>query len=109
MEGRLLVGDELKPGSRWRSAVCDTEAIVVRAPSVPVVFECGGQPMVPHGQDPPAGVSIDPARAGGTAIGKRFEHESGLEVLCTKGGAGSLSVDGVALGMKEAKPLPSSD
>ncbi len=25
---------DLKPGSRWQSAVCDTEVVVVRAPAV---------------------------------------------------------------------------
>jgi hypothetical protein len=30
-------------------------------------------------------------------------------LLCTKAGAGSLALDGRALGLKEAKPLPSSD
>ena len=43
-------------------------------------------------------------------LGKRFEcAECGTEVLCTKAGAGSLSADGVALKVKGAKPLPSSD
>ena len=46
----------------------------------------------------------------GTQIGKRYVNEAGdLEVLCTKPGEGSLSVDGVALTIKGAKPLPSSD
>ena len=27
---------ELKPGSRWKSAVCDTEVVVVRPPMVRV-------------------------------------------------------------------------
>ena len=34
---------------------------------------------------------------------------SGLEVLCTKGGKGSLSIDGREIGAKEAKKLPASD
>jgi hypothetical protein len=101
---------ELKSGSRWRSAVSDVEVIVVRAPSGPWTWECGGQPMVPHGADKPAGLTIDPMHAEATAVGKRFaDEESGVEVLCTKAGEGSLSIDGVALPMKGAKPLPSSD
>ena len=41
---------------------------------------------------------------------KRFaDAESGIEVLATKGGAGSLSLDGQPLALKDAKPLPSSD
>jgi hypothetical protein len=103
------VADNMKPGSRWRSAVCATEVIVVRAPAQPITLECGGQAMVTLDQEPPAGIALDPARAGGTALGKRFEHANGLQVLCTKAGDGALSVDGEALGAKEAKPLPSSD
>src|SRR5207245_3844770 len=104
------MGQELKPGSRWKSAVCTTEVIVVRAPSQPVTLECGGHAMLAAGEQAPAGAALDPARSTGTAIGKRFLHgESGLEVLATKAGEGTLSVDGEILGQKEAKPLPSSD
>ena len=46
----------------------------------------------------------------GTLMGKRFaDDDLGLEVLCTKPGAGSLSVGDVVLPVKGAKPLPSSD
>ena len=83
------MAQELKPGSRWASAVDDTEVIVVKA---------GG-----------AGLSLDPEFSGGTQVGKRFEHESGLELLCTKAGGGALAVDGKPLPLKESKPLPSSD
>jgi hypothetical protein len=103
------MGQELKPGSRWRSAVCTTEVIVVKAPNDAVALECGGHAMLAAGDETPAGVELDPARSDGTAIGKRFEHTSGLEVLCTKAGQGTLGVDGEVLGTKEAKPLPSSD
>ena len=104
----------IKPGSRWRSAVCETQVVVVKAPGddgdAVLSLECGGHPMVPIDDAPPAGLSLDPAFAGGTPIGKRFAHgESGLEILATKGGAGTLAVDGSALPLKSAKPLPSSD
>jgi hypothetical protein len=57
-----------------------------------------------------AGDSLDPALAGGTLLGKRYADEaSGLEVLCTKAGAGTLTLDGVPLEVKSPKPLPSSD
>ena len=101
---------ELKAGSRWRSAVCDTEVVVVRAPSGAASLECGGQPMVSHDAERPEGGTVDPAHAGGTQMGKRFaDPETGIEVLATKGGAGSLSLDGQPLALKDAKPLPSSD
>ncbi|WP_231611754.1 hypothetical protein [Rhodococcus sp. CX] len=56
------------------------------------------------------GSSIDPAHVGGAVMGKRYVDEaSGLEVLCTKAGQGRLALDGTALVLKAAKPLPSSD
>jgi len=90
--------------------VCDTEVIVVRGPAQPVSLECGGHPMLPVGSDRPAGVTLDPAFGEGTPIGKRFaDPETGIELLATKAGAGSLAVDGSALPLKDAKPLPASD
>jgi hypothetical protein len=101
---------ELKPGSRWKSAVCDTEVVVVRAVKEPAQLQCGGHAMVAHNADKPAGPAMAPEFAAGTQPGKRFADEaSGLEVLCTKGGAGSLSIDGRAIAAKEAKKLPASD
>ncbi|HZN14015.1 MAG TPA: hypothetical protein VFB78_07100 [Acidimicrobiales bacterium] len=100
----------MKAGSRWRSAVCGTEVVVVKAPAGDVSLECGGHPMVPIDDDPPAGLVIDAGFAGGTPIGKRYtDEDSGLEVLASKGGDGTLAVNGTALPMKGAKPLPSSD
>ena len=47
---------------------------------------------------------------GGTQLGKRYaDEELGLEILCTKGGDGSLSVGETVLDVKGAKPLPASD
>ena len=102
------MAQELKPGSRWISAVDDTEVIVVKAGAAGLNLECGGHPMLAAGSEKP-GSGPDPQWAGGTAVGKRFEHESGLELLCTKAGAGTLGVDGSVLPLKESKPLPSSD
>jgi len=103
------MAQDLKPGSRWASAVDDTEVIVVKAGAPGLSLECGGHPMVPAGTEKPPGLTIDEDLAGGTPIGKRYEHESGLEVLCTKAGRGTLSVDGAVLPLKESKPLPASD
>jgi len=90
---------ELKPGSRWKSAVCDTEVVVVRAAQGGIALECGGHPMIPHAEARPEGLTVDPAYAGGAQPGKRFADDvSGLEVLCTKGGKGSLSIDGREIG-----------
>ncbi len=101
---------ELKPGSRWRSAVCDTEVIVVRAPSGPVDLRCGGHPVLPQGEEATAGGALDEAHSNGTPMGKRYaDPESGLELLCTKAGAGSLSLGDTPMALKDAKPLPASD
>jgi hypothetical protein len=101
----------LTVGMRLRSTVCATEIVVVRTPAEPVEITCGGAPMVPAEGDAPApGGSPSPDAAAGTLLGKRYaDEDTGLEVLCTKPGDGSLGVDGRALPEKAAKPLPSSD
>ena len=104
------MSSELKAGSRWKSPVCDTEVVVVRAPAGPVDLECGGHPMVPLDADAPNGLTLDEGQAGGTLLGKRYaDADAGIELLCTKAGKGSLSLGGQPIGLKEAKPLPSSD
>lgn len=100
---------ELSAGSRWRSVVCETEVIVVRPASGPARLGCGGTDMVPAGS-PGGDAAPDPDLSGGTLLGKRYADDaSGLEVLCTKAGAGTLTLDGTPLPLKAAKPLPSSD
>ncbi len=96
----------MKPGAKLKSAVCDTEVMVIRGSGL--VVECGGKPM---GDDKPATLGeVDPAFAEGTKIGKRYVDTAGtVELLCVKAGKGSLSIGGVALQTKDAKPLPSSD
>lgn len=96
----------MKAGSKLKSAVCATEAMVVKAGKGTV--ECGGKPML---TDKPADLGeIDPGFAGGSQIGKRYIDSTGTwELLCIKPGKGSLSVNGAALSLKDAKPLPASD
>lgn len=101
---------ELKPGSRWRSAVCTAEAVVVRPPKTGGSLECGGHPMVALSAAPPAGLTAAPDLSGGVAVGKRyFDEESGIEVLASKAGTGTLALNGRPLQLREAKALPSSD
>ena len=101
---------ELRAGSRLKSVVCETEVIVVRAPTGGAEIWCGGHPMVPIDTDAAPGPGIDPGHDGGSLLGKRYaDDELGLELLCTKAGKGSLSVSGAPLPLKEARPLPSSD
>jgi len=100
---------QFKPGTRLKSAVCNSEVMVVLAPAEDVDLACGGAAMVEMDSDASGG-ELDPAYSEGTQIGKRYVNEAGdLEVLCTKPGDGSLAVGGAALQVKGAKPLPSSD
>ena len=106
---------DLAAGTRLRSAVCSTEVVVIRAPAKLTgsdELRCGGRAMFhidaaqahrPTGEGPAEGYDA------GTQLGKRYADESGLELLCTKGGAGSLSLGEKLLEQKGAKPLPSSD
>ncbi len=96
----------MKPGTKLKSAVCDTEVMVIRWTDA--VAECGGSPMAE--ECPAQRSAINPAFAQGTKIGKRYVDAAGTcELLCVKPGQGSLSIGAVALQIKEAKPLPSSD
>ncbi|MGV0835124.1 hypothetical protein [Mycolicibacterium thermoresistibile] len=98
----------MKPGTRLFSAVCDTSVVIIR-PGGEDAIECGGQPMVEGAAPETTGAPAAP-HADGTVVGKRYEDaDTGLEVLCVKAGAGSLSVAGRALTLKSAKPLPASD
>ena len=101
---------EFKVGARLKSAVDETEVIAVKAPTGDVDLTCGGHPLLPLGTDGDPGLELQPGHDGGTLLGKRYADEAtGLEVLCTKAGKGALFLGGEPLGLKEAKPLPSSD
>jgi hypothetical protein len=99
-----------KAGSRFRSVTCDTEVVAVKGPAEEVDLRCGGAPMVPiDDAEPSAGAPVAPFDEG-TLVGKRYVTEDDdVELLCTKAGAGTLAVGSVVLGIKGAKPLPSSD
>ena len=100
---------QVKAGVRLQSVTGPTEVVVVKAPPGDVDLRCGGHSMVPHGQASSTAepdVGFDDA----TEVGKRYaDEEAGIEVLCTKGGQGTLSVGSSVLPVKGAKPLPSSD
>lgn len=101
---------QFKPGTRLKSAVCNSEVMVVLAPAADLELTCGGAPMAEIGADVAGDQALSPDHSEGTLIGKRYVNEAGdLEVLCTKPGEGSLAVGGTALTVKGAKPLPSSD
>jgi hypothetical protein len=100
---------QLRPGLRLESATCDAQIVVVRAPSgAEVDLRCGGEPMRELGQDTarvPISLSGEAAE-----LGKRYtDDEAGIEVLCTRGGEGALTLGESPLFVKGAKPLPASD
>jgi hypothetical protein len=96
----------MKPGSKLKSQVCDTEVMVIRCGAGQV--ECGGTAM---GDEKPASPGdLAPDLSDGSLIGKRYVDAAGtFELLCIKGGKGTLCVDGTVLTIKDAKPLPASD
>lgn len=99
-----------KVGARFRSVVCKTEVIVLKGPGTPTDLACGGAPMVPAGSEGGAAGAVDPQYRGGTKVGKRYgDADNTLELLCSKGGEGSLSIGNTPLGEKAVKPLPASD
>jgi hypothetical protein len=100
----------LKPGTRLESAACDTQVVVVRAPKDErdVDLRCGGHPMHETGSPGPR---VAPSSTGEpTVMGKRYaDDDVGVEVLCTQGGDGTLTIGDAPLLVRGAKPLPSSD
>ena len=71
----------MKPGAKLKSAVCDTEVMVIRGAEIQV--ECGGVSM--SDQSAAQRGTIDPAFAQGTKIGKRYVDAAGkIELLCDK-------------------------
>jgi hypothetical protein len=98
----------MKAGARYFSAVCESAVVVVRAPAAPVNLACGGVRMT-ETPTPPSGTP-EPGLDTGTALGKRYVDETtGVELLATKPGGGTLTLDGRVMELKQAKPLPSSD
>ena len=95
---------------RLRSAVCETQVIVVRTPPA-THLSCGGYPMLRYKDETGIDGQVRAEFGGGSLLGKRYilPGRTDLEVMVTHGGVGSLSADGIVLIQKESKPLPSSD
>jgi hypothetical protein len=96
----------LKVGSRLRTPASTAEVIVVKAGAEDGDLLCAGGTMTTEA------VTVD-QQAGGDSpvqLGKRYtDDESGVEVLCTKPGAGPLVFGGRELVVKSAAALPASD
>jgi hypothetical protein len=100
----------LKVGSKLKSAVCDAQIMVIRTIPEPLDLRCGGAPMIPAAEAMPSGAALDESFAEGSLIGKRYiDAADRIELLCTKGGKGSLSLGTEKLLVKQPKALPSSD
>jgi hypothetical protein len=99
----------VKVGARLGCPQCPTEVVVTRATEASAVLACSGSGLVGLEEDRPQGGHAE-AAAEPAQLGKRYvDDEGGLELLCTKPGAGQLSCDGRPVSLKSAKPLPSSD
>lgn len=100
-----------RPGQVLASTVDSTTVIVVHAADVEIELTCAGVEMwdPKGGGTGPAG-EADPAQLTGTEMGKRYADDAtGLELLCTKPGKGTIAVNGVSLAKRGPKPLPASD
>jgi hypothetical protein len=99
---------ELKVGQKLKSSVCDTQVMIIKTIAGMHELTCGGAPMDLGLESQSA--ELDPDKAKGTLIGKRYVNaDESVELLCVKGGAGTLYLDGEELLAKQAKALPSSD
>jgi hypothetical protein len=100
----------VRTGDRYRSQVCTTEIVVVRGADAEVDLTCGGQPLVPIDEQPPAGAVPAPGLAAGTLVGKRYVgSDDGIELLVTKAGEGTLAIGETPLEIAAARKLPTSD
>jgi hypothetical protein len=98
----------MKVGQRLLSVASSAEIIVVRAPADAGDPTCDGVTMVEN--RPPGGAPPDDSPADQILLGKRYANDDEtVQLLCVKGGAGVLAVDGAPLHVMGAKPLPASD
>lgn len=97
-----------KPGTKLSSTVCKTQIMVLRAPASELSISCGGAPM--QIGDPAELGTAEASLSGATLVGKRYtDADETMEFLCTRGGEGTLTIDGYVIDVKAAKKLPSSD
>ncbi len=100
----------LKAGARFKSAVCETQVMVIKAPAGEFDLRCGGAEVIAPTAATPEGAQLDAAHSIESLIGKRYVNaDESVELLCTKGGKGSLALGTEPMQVKQAKQLPSSD
>src|SRR5580692_5693234 len=96
---------QLRAGMHLVSVVSPASVIVLRAPKKDVEVCCGGVAMA-AADNIARDIEVQATGNGnGLILGKRYAHESSeLEFLCTRAGAGELTVDGEPFILKDAKP-----
>tara|TARA_A100001037_G_C15126921_1_gene626682 strand:+ start:2063 stop:2401 length:339 start_codon:yes stop_codon:yes gene_type:complete len=101
--------DDIKPGQRFKSAVCATEVMVVKI-SEKLELTCGGNHLVPADAEVTSFQEGVSEHMSGSEVGKRYvNEEETIEILCIKAGDGGLAANGALLSIKGSKNLPSSD
>lgn len=101
------MGQIYKPGTKLSSTVCKTQIMALRVPATELNITCGGAPMQ---VGDPAELGEMSGENSGTLVGKRYTDEAEtMEFLCTRGGEGSIAIEGYVIDIKAAKKLPSSD
>lgn len=101
------MGQIYKPGTKLTSTVCKTQIMALRVPSEELGISCGGAPMQIGEPDALGEMSGENS---GTLVGKRYtDADETMEFLCTRGGDGSIAIEGYVIDVKAAKKLPSSD
>lgn len=101
------MGQIYKPGTKLSSTVCKTQIMALRVPAEELTITCGGAPMQ---VGDPAALGEMSGDNSGTLVGKRYtDADETMEFLCTRGGEGSIAIEGYVIDIKAAKKLPSSD
>lgn len=101
------MADIYKPGTKLSSTVCKTQIMALRVPAEALEITCGGAPMQ---IGDPAELGEMTGENSGTLVGKRYtDAGETMEFLCTRGGEGSIAIEGYVIDIKAAKKLPSSD
>ncbi|MBE1552040.1 hypothetical protein GGC64_006127 [Mycobacterium sp. OAS707] len=92
----------LRAGVRLKSRVDTTEVLVVRAPAVPSIVCCGGEPMYAVADSSP---SEPTDSATGVRPGQWLRPEGSVEfeVLVLRGGSHSLSIDDHQLRVRDER------
>ncbi len=69
--------------------------------------------LASRGAPPGAKISTEaapnPSLSEGNSVGKRYIDDTGAQVLVTKSGTGTLSIETIPVAVTAAKPLPAGD